>query len=86
LPTQSPPVSRTHAHAHSPPQASSNVQLQTTSPEPVARSRRWRGCLVGCLLLILLCGLLFLGGPFVLNVLREEQRQRSLESPPLQTR
>jgi len=38
------------------------------------------------LLLILLAGALFAGVPFVLSVLREEQQQRSLESPPVQTR
>ncbi|HEX8852238.1 MAG TPA: hypothetical protein VF754_02065, partial [Pyrinomonadaceae bacterium] len=71
-----------------PTQPSNTGRLPAPVPEPPAESvgRRWRGCLVGCLLLILLAGALFAGVPFVLSVLREEQQQRSLESPPVQTR
>lgn len=47
---------------------------------------RWRGCLVGCFLIALLAVLLAVGVPFVINILREEQQQRNLEPPPVQTR
>jgi hypothetical protein len=58
-----------------------------SAPADAAPRRRWRGCLVGCFLLILLAALLFVGGPLVLNILREEQQQqRSLEPQPVQTR
>jgi len=62
--------------------------LRTTSTDPLTRAGggRWRGCLVGCFLLVLLSALLFVGGPLVLNLLREEQQQRSLEPSPVQTR
>ena len=85
--TQAPSVSRPTGLPSSP-QVITTGRLQAPSPDPsVGGGRvRWRGCLVGCLLLILLSALLFVGGPFVLNVLREEQQQRSLESPPVQTR
>lgn len=82
------PPSAPPARAPSSPRASNTGPLQMPSPDPSAgrgRGRR-RGCLLGCLLLILLSVLLFVGGPFVLNLLREEQRQRSIGSPPVQTR
>ncbi len=71
------------------PRAANTGGLQNPLPadRPVRRERsRWRGCLVGCMLLILLSVLLFVGGPLVLNILREEQQQRSLEPPPVLTR
>lgn len=46
----------------------------------------FRGCVFGCVLLVLLTFVLFVGLPFVLSVLREEQQQRSSEPPPVQTR
>jgi hypothetical protein len=79
-PTATAPARR----APSSPQASGTGPLQAPSPDARAggRRRRWRGCLVGCFLLVLLSVLLLAGGPFVLNILREEQQQRGLESPP----
>jgi len=58
-------------------------RLQAPSTDPTARRGRgrWRGCLVGCFLLLLLSALLFVGGPFVVNLLREEQRQSNPEPP-----
>jgi hypothetical protein len=37
---------------------------------------KFRGCVMGCLLLIILSSLLFLVVPYVVSVLREEQQQR----------
>lgn len=71
------------------PLSTSTIQLppQVTSQDPPARRRggTWRGCLVGCFLLLLLSLALFLGVPFVVSVLREEQQQRSLEPPPVRS-
>lgn len=66
------------------PQATHTGGLQLPPAEPTAGGgrRRWRGCLIGCLLLALLSVLLVAGAPFVFNVLREEQQQRNLEPPP----
>ncbi|MDQ3687127.1 MAG: hypothetical protein M3430_16250 [Acidobacteriota bacterium] len=52
---------------------------QTSSSDPAPGKRRgtWRGCLIGCFLLVVLSLLLFLVAPFVVTVLREEQMQRS---------
>jgi hypothetical protein len=44
------------------------------------RAGRWRGCVVGCFLLILLSLLLFLVAPYVISLLRDEQRQN--DPPP----
>ena len=74
--------------APAPPQAANTGRLQTPAADDAAvggRGRR-RGCLVGCFLLLLLCVLLFVGGPWVLSVLREEQQQRNSEPSPVQTR
>jgi hypothetical protein len=70
------------------PRSANTGGLQTPSadPAPASGRGRWRGCLVGCFLLILLSALLIVGAPYVLNILREEQQQRSLEPPPAQTR
>ena len=78
------PVTRPPA----PPKAADPGGLQTPSADALTRvgSGRWRGCLVGCFLIVLLSVLLFVGGPLVVNLLREEQRQRSLEPSPVQTR
>ena len=61
-----------------------------TQPEPPInydpRRRggfKLRGCLMGCLLLIILSSLLFLVVPYVVSVLRQEQ-QRINESPRIQ--
>jgi hypothetical protein len=62
------------------------LQTPTADPAPRGRSFRRRGCLVGCFLLALLSVLLALGVPFVIDILREEQQQRNLEPPPVQTR
>lgn len=87
-PTTRPPSVPRPTAAPSSPQVINASPLQAPSPDPPARGGRvrWRGCLVGCLLLMVLSALLLVGGPFVLNILREEQQQRSLESPPVQTR
>jgi hypothetical protein len=53
------------------------TQPQTSDPAPGRRQGTWRGCLIGCFLLVVLSLLLFLVAPFVLSVLREEQMQRS---------
>ena len=61
------------------------AHTRAPSPDPHARRRRgWslRGCAVGCLLLALLSLALFLGVPFVVSVLREEQQRRVNETPP----
>lgn len=68
------------------PQAANTGGLQSPSTDAAPRRGRWRGCLVGCFLLLLLTGLLIAGGPFVLDILREEQERRNLEPPPFQTR
>jgi hypothetical protein len=62
------------------------LQEPSTTAGTRGGRRRWRGCMVGCLLLLLLSVLLAAGAPFVINVLREEQQQRNLETPPGQTR
>lgn len=56
-----------------------------TPDPPPARRRggKLRGCTVGCLLVVLLALALFVGGPFVLSVLREEQQRRNLEPSPV---
>jgi hypothetical protein len=62
---------------------------------PQAPPERWRprglmwsfrGCVLGFFLLALLTFLLFVGVPYVLSVLREEQQQRSVEPGPLRPR
>ena len=75
-------------HTTSPPPPARTGGPQTPPVDARARGRRgrWRGCLVGCFLLMLLAAALFVGAPLVLNLLREEQQQRSLEPPPVQTR
>lgn len=62
--------------------------LQTPEPadysqDPALRKRtvRWRGCLFGCFLLALLSLLAFLVAPYVISLLRDEQRQIN-EPPP----
>jgi hypothetical protein len=79
-----PPTSR----AASLPQAANTGGRQTPLADAALRGwgGRWRGCLVGCFLLILLAVALFVGGPLVVNILREEQQQRNLEPAPAQTR
>ncbi|HKQ52121.1 MAG TPA: hypothetical protein VJT74_07120 [Pyrinomonadaceae bacterium] len=46
----------------------------------------FRGCLLGFFLLALLTFALFVGVPYVLSVLREEQQQRSVEPGPIRPR
>ena len=45
-----------------------------------------RGCVLGCLILVVLTFVLFVGVPFVLSVLSEEQQQRSVEPGPVRPR
>lgn len=87
-PTRTPAAHTPAARTPSPPRSANTGGLQTPAadPAPRGRGRRWRGCLVGCFLIVLLSALLFVGGPLVLNLLREEQRQRSLEPSPVETR
>jgi len=42
-----------------------------------------RGCVLGCFLLVVLTFVVFVGVPFVLSVLSEEQQQRSVEPGPV---
>jgi hypothetical protein len=80
---------RTGSRAPSSPRRANPGGPQEPS-DPAAATRggtaRWRGCLVGCILIALLSVLLAVGVPFVVNILREEQQQRNLEPPPVQTR
>ncbi|HZI17069.1 MAG TPA: hypothetical protein VEY09_00595 [Pyrinomonadaceae bacterium] len=81
--SRTPPAPRTPA----PPQAANAGRPQAPPIDAAARGGRGRrGCLIGCVLILLLCLLLFVGGPFVLSTLREEQQQRSLDPSPVQTR
>jgi hypothetical protein len=71
----------THAQQQIPVRQSSPA-LQTYEPadysqDPSLKKRggRLRGCIVACFLLILLSVLLFLAAPYVISLLREEQRQ-----------
>jgi hypothetical protein len=57
-------------------------QDPATRPAPKRRGGRWRGCLIGCLLLVILTAALFLGVPYVVSLLREEQLQRSTDQTP----
>lgn len=59
------------------------AQTQAQDPSPRGKRRTLRGCTVGCLLLVVLALALFVGGPFVLSVLREEQQRRNLEPSPV---
>lgn len=45
-----------------------------------------RGCVLGCFLLVVLTFVVFVGVPFVLSVLSEEQQQRSVEPGPVRPR
>lgn len=83
-PHPAPPTAR----PPSAPQVSNAGGLQEPSTSITPRSGRGfrRGCLVGCFLFLLLSVLLAAGAPFVINILREEQEQRNLEPPPVQTR
>jgi hypothetical protein len=79
-----PPATRTPSSA----QVTNAGGLQEPSADVAARGGRGRrrGCLIGCFLILLLSVLLAAGAPFVINILREEQQQRNLEPPPVQTR
>lgn len=79
-PAGRPPVTTT-TRAPQTPAASKGVALPSPAQAPArdARPRRrrsLRGCAVGCLLIVLLALALFVGGPFVVSLLREEQQQR----------
>lgn len=79
-----PPAPRTPS---APPAANTGGhQAPAADAAPRGRAGRWRGCLVGCFLVALLAVLLAVGVPYVVNLLREEQQQRSLEPAPGQTR
>ena len=93
-PNPSPPVSHTRTGrpvtANRPPSSGPmsprpTQQFPTPAQDPTPvqrRGRSWRGCTVGCFLLILLSLVLFFGVPFVVSVLREEQQRRNAEPPP----
>ncbi|HWT00894.1 MAG TPA: hypothetical protein VN256_11665 [Pyrinomonadaceae bacterium] len=61
------------------------IQLPADAFRPRGLLGSFRGCAVGCLVLVVLSFVLFVGVPFVLSVLREEQQQRSVEPPPVRT-
>ena len=100
LPRQAPsslPKARGGANAPAPQQtaarAPSTIQtantggLQKPAGDPAPRGRRrWRGCLVGCFLILLLSALLLVAAPFVFDILRDEQQRMNPEPPPVQTR
>jgi hypothetical protein len=88
LPAQTPRASPPARATHASPGVSSAATTRSPPIDATPRGGRgrWRGCMVGCLLVILLSVLLGLGVPFVINLLREEQQQRNLEPPPVQTR
>ncbi|HEX8556652.1 MAG TPA: hypothetical protein VF668_01045 [Pyrinomonadaceae bacterium] len=77
----------TAARKPSSPQGANTSGMQEPAGDAAPRGgrTRWRGCLVGCLLLALLSALLAVGVPFVVNTLREEQQRRNLEPPAAQT-
>jgi len=60
---------------------------QTLSPQhpafdPATRKRgKWRGCLIGCFLVVLLSLLLVFAAPYIISILQEEQRQQNSEPP-----
>jgi hypothetical protein len=58
-------------------------QPQDRSFDPTSKKRRgkWRGCLIGCFLLVILSLLIFFIAPFFVSVLRQEQRQINSEPP-----
>ncbi len=76
------------ANANAPARGTNAGSGQNSLTQSTAREGRgyWRGCMVGCFLIVLLSLLLAVGVPFVINILREEQQQRNLESVPGQTR
>ena len=80
------PAPRTRARTLPSPRATNtNVQQEPDDDDaPRGGRRRWRGCLLGCFLFVLLSALLAVGVPFVVNILREEQQQRNLEPPTIQ--
>ena len=50
--------------------------------DPATRKRgKWRGCLIGCFLVVLLSLLLVFAAPYVISILQEEQRQQNSEPP-----
>jgi hypothetical protein len=57
--------------------------LPLFDPSPRRSGTRWRGCLVGCFLLVVLSLLLFFGVPLVIDVLRAEVEQRNNQAPPV---
>lgn len=77
------PSVASHTNAPSP-SATTSLHPPAQVDNPAARGgrRKWRGCLVGCFLLALLSLALFIGVPFVVSVLREEQQRRNDEPPP----
>lgn len=86
-PPHATPAPRTRARTNaSPPTANTHGRQEPAGDaEPRGMRRRWRGCLIGCFLLLLLAAVLTVGVPFVINLLREEQQQRNLEPPRIQT-
>lgn len=85
--SNAPAPQHTAARTPSSTQASNTGGLQEPAADPAPRGRRrWRGCLVGCFLIVLLSALLAVAVPFVFDILREEQRRMNPEPPPVQTR
>jgi len=80
------PTAAPHARPPAPLQTAGAGALQEPAADPARRGSRWRGCLVGCVVLLLLAALLATGAPLVINMLREEQLQRGPEPAPVQTR
>ena len=70
----SPPIAAPPARRHAPPPTITTVPTQAQRRDPRGAGRKWRGCLVGCVLLVLLSVVLFVGVPYVVSVLREEQQ------------
>ena len=88
----SPPPARRRNNPFSWPRANAPARTQADPAQTTPGDYRppgllWslRGCVLGCFLLVLLSFVLFVGVPFVLSVLREEQQQRNLEPAPVRT-
>ena len=88
--TSSPPVRQPQGGVRTSPARPPNAQNVPQQPEPPVkydkRKRggfKFRGCVMGCLLFIIV-SLLFLLVPYVVSVLQEEQRQQTNEPPRIQ--
>ena len=79
-PAVRPPGGRQPAPAP-PPVVTAPPQLQRQEPRP--GGRKWRGCLMGCVLLVMLAVALTFAVPYVVSVLQEEQQ--GVAPPPVRT-